>query len=275
MSPLTVALALFPSLEHQQIGVGPYNHVVDEAPIPLTPALPLHRLNGLDLTYRGFEWRDEFDSALRSNTGRLRLYVDGQGVVHLDQLLLDSPGASIRVRRELGDYFDLGLLGGNFENTWDAEDLGWVQYRIFSPSHLTLLGFSNTDQDNDDKLKHYISIGSGAGVDAIGRIVGPVGLRLRGVGEARTLNRHQGGTENHVRHEVNLSAEAGLAVLFESQAWMLNSWAEMTTQWETRDADGKSGVDRQHLAWGLRLDVRLYRPDNRDLSDPLGAVPSN
>ena len=47
----------------------------------------------------------------------------------------------------------------------------------------------------------------------------------------------------------------------------------MTTQWETRDEDGKSGVDRQYMAWGLRLQGRFYKPDTRDISSPLDALP--
>lgn len=266
---LLSALALFPSLECQQLGIGPYNHMVATRPLSIGPSLPLTQVTGLEVAYRGFEYRDEVDDFARANSGRLRLYLDSQGIVQLDQLLLDTPGASVRIRRELGDLFDLALLGGNFENTWAAYDTGWAQYRLFSPSHLTLLGFSNTDQDADDKLKHYVSIGTGAGLDAVLRVAGPIGLRVRGVGEARSMNRHQGDAKNHVRHEVRLGGEAGLAGLLESQAWMLDSWFEMNTQWETRDADGKSGVDRQYLAWGLRLDVRFYRPDERELSDPI------
>ena len=43
---------------------------------------------------------------------------------------------------------------------------------------------------------------------------------------------------------------------------MLTGWGDMTTQWETRDADGRSGIDRQYMAWGLRLTGRLDSGDS-------------
>jgi hypothetical protein len=276
MNPLLAgvgAIALFPSLEHQQVSVGAYNHAVDDAPVPIGPDLNLLRLDGLELRYRGFEWIDGFDSALRSTSGRLRLYYDSRGVVQLDQLLLDSHAVSIRLRPQLGDQFDLALLGGNWETTWASGDTGRAQYRMFSPANLTLLGFSNTDQDDDDRLKHYFSIGTGAGADVITRVLGPLGFRMSSVGEARTLNRHRADALNYVRHETSLELEAGAGLLFENTAWTLDAWGEMTSQWETRDDDGKSGVDRQYMAWGLKLQGRFYTPDDRDLSDPLGALP--
>jgi hypothetical protein len=47
-----------------------------------------------------------------------------------------------------------------------------------------------------------------------------------------------------------------LGYLSESFGILVSGWAELGTQWETRDADGKSGVDRQQLMWGLRLTAR-------------------
>jgi len=265
---VAAALALFPSIEHLEFGLGPYAHGV--APTSLdTTAANLYRVDGLDLLFREVSWVDGAeDMILGGWSGRVRAWVSPSGPVRLDQLLLDSPGVSVRVRPELGDDLALGFLGGSWESTITAGDVGWAQYRLLAPGNLTLLGFSNTDQDDDEKLKYYISIGAGGGADAIAKVVGPLGLGLRAVGAARTMNRHRGDDENLVRHDVRAEAELGPSLLFAQSAWSLRGWAELHTQWEPRDERGRDGVDRQYGAAGVRLSARFYRADERVLELP-------
>ncbi len=209
------------------------------------------------------------DAVLGGWSGRVRAYASPSGPIQLDQLQLDSRVLSVRVRPQLGDALDLAFLGGSWESSFYAGDTGRAQYRLFAPNNLTLLGLSNTDQDDDEKFKYYISIGTGGGVDVVARLLGPFGVGLRALGEARTMNRHQGAARNFVRHDVRAEAEVGPSLIFLQSVWSLRGWAELHTQWEPRDAAGRDGVDRQYGAWGLRLSGRFYRGDERALSRPL------
>ena len=119
-------------------------------------------------------------------------------------------------------------------------------------------GFSNTDQDSDARLKHYLSIGTGFGADLLTRLIGPLGLHLRMLSEARTQNRHRASEPNTVRHELSGQLDAGLAVLQPHSAWTLAGWGELRSQWEPRDAAGRNGVDRQAASWGLHLGLRIF-----------------
>lgn len=248
-------LAMFPSPDHNELGVGLYGHdVAQEAMIPdqLPPA------EGLEIMGRRI-----FDTMASDITGtgenfRLRMYRDADGVVQLDHLTYDSLLISARVRPELGDSLDLGVLFGTWEEVW-AWDTGRAQWRFFTPLTLTALGFSNTDQDDDTRLKHYMSAGAGLGGEVHARAFGPFGVQLRAEGKARTTNRHRGGEANDVRHETRLAGEVGVSVLNDRQAWVIGSWVEQISQWDTRDADGKSGVDRQYFAAGMRLSARFYK----------------
>ena len=263
MIPLSTALSLFPSAAHSQLSVGLYGHTVAPHPISLGTPPPL---TGLEVRFHELSEDENLEEVellsspfIGTQSGAmLRMYIDPDGILQVDQLHADSVLASVRVRRELGDLFDLALLGGHWETTWTAVDTGRFQLRAITPHNLTLLGFSNTDQDDDSKLKHYISIGSGIGGELIGTLLGPVGIFAQAQGLARTMNRHRADARNYVRHEVCGEAELGVAWTGTRHALMLTGWSELTTQWETRDDDGKSGVDRQQTAWGIRLSGRRY-----------------
>ena len=257
----TAALTLMPSPDHQELGVGPYAHESGEVVLA----------EGSELSANGMEivWRRTKDS-LADHTGtgesaRIRLYQDPDRGVVVDHLTLDSMLLSMRVRPELGDEFDLGLLLGTWEEIWRAGDNGRAQWRVFSPVSLTLLGFSNTDQDDDDRMKHYVSAGFGIGGETLARIAGPIGLQTRLDAKARTTNRHRTGDVNTTRHETAQNAELGLSWLRAKQAWVLGGWAEHRTQWEPRDLEGRDGVDRQYFAGGVRLSARFYKPPEPEL----------
>ncbi len=251
-------LAMFPSPDHTEVGVGPYGY--DTAPAAM-------EFQGLPSPGEGLELmgRRIFDTTDPDITGtgenfRLRLYRNQDGLVRLDQLSYDGLLFSVRYRPELGDKLDLSALFGTWEEVW-AWDTGRSQYRLFLPLTLTALGFSNTDQDEDERLKYYAAAGAGVGGEALVRLVGPIGVQLRAEAKAKSTNRHRGGEINTVRHEVRGAAELGLSYLRERQAWILGSWAEQITQWEPRDDDGADGVDRQYFAAGLRLSGRFYKDD--------------
>lgn len=274
MTPILAAL-LFPTFEHHRIYAGSYGHVVSPREVVI-PEVPLYRLDGVEVGWRHFTEDDfDFDELERLNLGdgdsdgrfeitgsetpvTARLYLSPEGTIAIDQLNLGTTLLGATVRRPLGDNLDLSIIGNQWVSTVAAVDTGRFQLRGLVPSELTLLGFSNTDFDEDNKLKYYISIGTGVGGEALGRVLGPLGVYGRIVGKARTFNRHQGDARNQVRHELHAEAEAGLAILGRQQAFWLSGWGELTSQYETRDAGGKDGIDRQYVAWGLRLNARLH-----------------
>lgn len=234
------------------LGGGAYAPVVAPAPLePLFQAAPGGTFNGLRLQGRSSEGEPTDPTSQMEVDARL--FTDGRGVLQLDQLRLESGLASVRSRPLLGDTLDLALLGGQWETTWSFVDQGNLQVQVYSPSTLTLLGFSNTDFDADRRLKHYFAVGIGPGARITQTLVGRLGLVLEAEGMARTLNRHQRDDRNQVRHELLGEVSAGLAWSRPRHAAQLEGWAEVTTQWETRDADGLSGVDRQMGAFGVRL----------------------
>ena len=248
-------LAMFPSPDHNELGVGLYGYDVAQE-VLATDAIP--PAEGIEIMGRRI-----FDTMASDITGtgenfRLRMYRDADGLIQLDTLSYDSLLFSARSRPELGDMLDLGLLFGTWEEVW-AWDTGRAQWRLFTPLTLTGLGFSNTDQDDDTRLKHYVSAGAGVGGEVHARIAGPFGLQLRAEGKAKTTNRHRGGEANEVRHETRAYGELGVSYIKDSRAWVLGSWAEQISQWDTRDADGRSGVDRQYFAAGMRLSGRFYK----------------
>lgn len=275
MDLLTSSLFLFPTLEHHRVWVGSYGHVTSVQQLNVTD-LPLQRLNGLDIGWRHFEpdeeetpswWpEDNEDFSLWSGEGSTRpvyarVFVDEQGTVQLDRLHLESGIGGFRIRRELGDMADLGLISGYQELTVAATDTGRFQFRALMPLDLTLLGFSNTDFDDDKRLKYYIAAGGGLGGEILGKVLGPIGVFGRATGFARTMNRHQGDARNQVRHEVVIDAEVGVATIGRRQAFWLSAWGELISQWETRDNGGKDGLDRQYGAWGIRLNGRFHKPN--------------
>lgn len=276
MEPLLASLLLFPSFEHHRVYVGPYGHGVAPEAINVLEA-PLWQLNGLEVGWRHFQ-EDGLRDSLTADLGELgewtptgtehpvsaRLFIAPDGTVRVDQLNVSTALFSIHSRPLLGDTLDLSLLGGKWETTVAALDTGRAQLRLVLPSEMTLLGFSNTDFDRDRRLKYYLSIGAGAGGEVLSRVLGPIGLYGRAVGFARTLNRHQGDARNQVRHEVSGDLELGVALVGERQAFWLSGWGELASQWETRDSDGKSGIDRQYGAWGLRLNGRFH-PSGRHM----------
>lgn len=196
-----------------------------------------------------------------------RLNVDERGRLAIGELSVNSPAVSVRIRPQLGDHFDLALLGGSWEGVIDDGSLPGGRWELFTPISLTLLGFNNTDQDDDSRLKHYFQAGLGVGGDVLLQAVGPFGVHLRAQGEARTQNRHRKDAPNYVRHEVLAAGEAQLAWLRDGQAWMFGVFSEIDTQWDPRDADGKSGVDRQVYNVGLRLTFRMVTDEQPEVPE--------
>ena len=280
MDSLLTSLMLFPSFEHHRLYAGPYGHVVQAAAVDVVTEVPYQRLNGIEVGWVHFEediavdvltddMSMEWEPTGSAQPVMARLFVDTDGTVRVDRLQAETGLFGLRSRPLLGDMFEFNVLGGYSETTALAVDTGRAQLRMLVPSELTLLGFSNTDFDADDRLKYYLSAGTGVGGDVLTQVLGRVGLYGRAVGFARTLNRHQGGAPNQVRHEIVGEAELGLAVFGQNQAIWLSGWAELITQWETRDAGGKDGLDRQYGAWGIRLNGRFH-PDRAEKDDDDG-----
>ena len=272
------AQALFGQEDSLVMGLGPYGQQVTAGPASLS-GLDLTELSGFELTIDGFEKNGRFElldtppDAAEPETAernkilaarffgrhlRLRAYLDPGYQLQVDQLHIDGGLLSIRVRPQLGDTLDIGLLGGSVIHQLAVREDEHTRIALLAPGNLTLLGLSNTDQDNDQRLKHYLSIGTGIGVDLLTRLIGPLGGHLRLLSEVRTQNRHRAGARNTVRHEVVGQLDAGLALLLPRSAWTLASWGEQRAQWEPRDAGGRDGVDRQATSWGVHLGLRFF-----------------
>ncbi len=251
------------------LSAGAYAPVVASQPLePLFQTPAGGPFNGMRIGMSSAQWEDgELANLATDGEFEARLFVDGQGVLQVDQLRLESGLASLRVRPVLGDGFDLALLGGQWDSTWTYIDVADLQIQLYSPSLLTLLGFSNTDFDADRKLKHYFAVGIGPGVRVTGRAVGRLGVFAHAEGLARSLSRHQQDVKNQVRHEVSAEASLGLGWFEEQSSVLLGGWGEVTTQWEPRDADGMSGVDRQYAAFGVTMTVLTTRQKPTDLDD--------
>ncbi|MFT5686598.1 MAG: hypothetical protein ACI8RZ_007554 [Myxococcota bacterium] len=257
------ALTLLPSPEYHQLSVGPYAATVRPGPVPI-PDFGTAPIRGMELSYHRLTAdTSDKDGILggqfsgNTETITARIGVDQDGYIQLDQLRADSLLASLRIRRNLGDTLDLSLIGGHWMSTWGLAEGDQYRLRALVPSNLTLVGLSNTDQDNDEKLKYYFSIGSGFGGEFIGRALGPIGVYGRAIVKLTSQNRHRPDQKNSVRNEVWFEPMLGLAYIGTEGSVILSGWGEVTTQWETRDDDGRSGIDRQYIAGGLRLTGRL------------------
>lgn len=253
------------------LSAGPYAPVVADQPLePLFQTPAGGPFNGIRFGGSSAEWEDGELANLGTDTEvDARLFVDGQGVLQVDQLRIESGFASLRMRPLMGDGFDLALLGGAWDTTWTYLDLADLQIQLYSPTTLTLLGFSNTDYDADKRLKHYFAAGIGPGVRVTGRVVGRVGVFAHAEGIARSFNRHQRDVKNQVRHEVSGDASLGLGWFAEETSVLFGGWGEVTSQWETRDRGGNDGVDRQYAAFGVTLTLLTTRDKPTDLGDEM------
>ncbi|MDG1479008.1 MAG: hypothetical protein P8R54_05420 [Myxococcota bacterium] len=271
------ALSMLPSPEHHQLSIGPYVAAVQSGPVPI-PDRSTASLQGVELSYLRFSEEDSEKGSLLSgrfanNTEAFsaRIGIDQAGYIKLDRLQADSMLASVRVRRNLGDRLDLSIIGGHWIGSRRLAEGPRYRLTALVPSNLTLLGLSNTDQDDDEKLKYYISIGSGLGGEFIGQVVGPIGVYGRVLIKSTAQNRHRRDERNTVRNEVMLEPQLGLSYLGTGGTLILSGWGEVTTQWEPRDSDGRSGVDRQYIAGGLRLSGRLGMGGAPEVDDPIHA----
>lgn len=240
MSP--VALALLPSLEHRELAVGPY--AVDSLATPGLEVLTRH----VDDT---------------GNQMDLRMMRMADGSVQLDRFELESMALTVRVRPNLGDQVAIGLCLGSWDQVWLSHNGARAQARLYSPMTLSGVGFSRTT-DDPEVFRYTATAGTGVGGEVLAKVVGPIGVQLKGDVQASALRR--AGAEHYTtRQEVAATAEVGLAVLARRQAWILGAWAEMVTQWEPWDLEGRDGVDREYWAAGARLSGRFYDPPSLDL----------
>ena len=154
MDPTTAAaalsLTLFPTSDFREVGVGPYGFETTEAP-SIVDGLPAGTPAGLELmTRRVFDTESSLMEDSKTPTGQgmnLRMYRDAQGQIVLDRFELESVPMNIRVRPELGDTLDIGLFSGTWNEVWKFGDTGRVNWRVWSPLSLTLLGILSGVKD--------------------------------------------------------------------------------------------------------------------------------
>lgn len=268
MDPALLALTLFPSANHREIGVGPYAFESDLAPLVIDGPPSTQGPVGLELmSRRVFGAEGDEPNLSTSGTGHtamLRMYRAPDGQVQLDRLEIENVLFGLRVRPELGDAFDLGLLGGSWDRTWVVADSGRWQARLYSPLTATAVGMSKSDQGMSG-LRYYAEAGAGGGAEVMGRVVGPVGLQGRVELDATARRRRERGDagwgqlHHSTRQEVTVTGELGVTLLRKRQAWVVGAWGEHVTQWEPFDEAGRNGVDRQYFAAGARLSGRFYK----------------
>lgn len=245
MSP--AALAMLPSLEHREIGVGPY--AIESLATPGVEVMTRH-----------------VDSA--GNQMTLRMQRADDGSVQLDRFEMESVLLTVRVRPQLGDAAHIGLALGSWDQVWTSHNGARAQARLYSPMTLSGLGWSRTT-DDPDTFRYTASAGTGVGGEVLLKVLGPVGLQLRGDVQASAMRRAGGNNHWTTRQEVTATAEVGLAVLATQQVYVVGAWAESVTQWEPWDAEGRDGVDREYWAAGARLSGRFYDPPRVDLPEGL------
>jgi hypothetical protein len=254
-SAAALTVALFPTGDHHELSLGSYGHQLTPASTHAVDSGPV----GLELRYRRVFDTDNPDVTPTGETARLRLYRDADGNTHIDHFEIETLLASFRVRPELGDKLDVGLLFGTWNEIWVHSDSGRAQWRVHTPITLTALGLANSDMDDQDRLKWYGAAGLGIGMDWIRRVRGPVGLQARAQTDISSKLRWLPGSPATVRQEWTTTAEAGVTWLRDAQSLALTGWAETVTQWDPRDATGRDGVDRQYLAAGLAVSGRVYQ----------------
>jgi len=275
MDPTTAAtalsLTLFPTSDHREVGVGPY--AFDSAAGPqLVDRLPTANPQGLELmTRRVFDTEDSLFEEDTTPTGqgmRLRMYRGADGQVVLDQFQLESLPLNLRIRPDLGDTLDIGLFAGSWDEVWRFGDTGRMQWRVYSPLNLTLLGMSRSDMGTED-LRYYASVGTGLGGEFLARVAGPVGVQGRAEVEGNARRRRDRVDVHHTtRQEVRGELELGLSVITAKQAWVVGLWGEHVSQWEPFDEAGRDGVDRTYFATGARISGRFYKERERSLPVP-------
>ena len=254
------------------LAAGAYAPTVDQQALePLLQPAPGGAFNGVRFSGRSAAWEaaDPTDVSGQSEFD-LRLFADDRGVLAVDQLRFETGIASVRVRELLGDRFDLALLGGQWDTPLTFVDSGPTQILVYAPTLLTLVGLSNTDFDPDRRLKHYLAAGLGPGARVHGVVAGRLEAYAHAEGIARSFTRYQRDADRQVRHELAAEASAGLGWGGGQTRALFGGWAEVVSQWESRDADGLGAVDRQYTAMGVSLTVLTHPERAADLDVPLG-----
>jgi hypothetical protein len=262
-------LRLYPTFAHDSVGFGAYRTAVEDGPGVVPDDLE-NLSTGFELHYREVQegWR------LIDDVGhhyRVQLRRDGEGRTVVDRLTLMSRFGGVHIHPEAGDMLQLSLIGGDWDQMLWSKTTGWTQVRLFAPVRLTLLGFSDTDADDDTKLKYFAAAGAGFGADWAVRVYRRVGFQLRVEGAGDSMFRHRADQPEQVRLSAGGRGEFGFAIFDPDVMWILGAWAEHRTQWEIED--DPSGVDRQLLTAGIRVAGRLIRqpvrrPDDLGRLDP-------
>jgi hypothetical protein len=271
-----LSLTLFPTSDFREVGVGPYGFETADAPL-LVDGLPAGGGAGLELmTRRVFDTEKSLLEDSRTPTGQgmnLRMYRGAAGEIVLDRFELESVPMNIRVRPELGDELDIGLFSGTWNEVWKFGDTGRLNWRIWSPMSVTLLGMSKSDMGTD-KLRYYAGVGAGLGGEVLARVAGPIGVQARAQVEGNARRRRDRELTHHTtRQGLELDAELGVTYFTRKTAWVVGAWAEHVTHWEPFDEGGRDGVDRTYWATGARVSGRFYKDREGGLDLPEIADP--
>lgn len=253
---LLAASTLFPSFWYTQIGFGAFGRdLTSSFTAPLSFRDPLA---GLDVSWRSSFPSKDPEQALLVTNGRFRLYFD-ENTVQIDDLVLGSQGLILRSRPPMGESFDLGMGAQQVEFAFAWGDSGRMQSRAFIPATFVPLGFANTDQDDDDRLKYYFRAGAGIGGDLIvAPGSGDLLFAARGFIDYRYTWRAGSQSFSHNRGDSDFAAEVSLGFRQgDTAALMFTLWGTDRVQWDY-DVDG-GDVTRQHHAAGFRFERREYR----------------
>lgn len=275
--PALLGLAMYPGLEHRELAGG-FGFSAIESPAAIVDGWPTGELRlreartgDLPLPLRDEEEKGppkHPHSFVRETS--VRIARDADGRVDLDRVEIGVvSGIWVRSRPNLGEPFELSFGVGRREENWVWRNLEHVQARLFSPLALFPLGLSNTDQDDDGKVKGQASALFGLGGEVLWRPVGPLLGHLRVSAEGRTARRFANDTTNNVRHEGIAQAEAGLGARIGDRALLVAAWAEGIAQVDPYDGgEARYEVDRRWWAGGVRVAWRWY-----DKAKPKGEKP--
>ncbi len=214
-APFVTLLAssfLFPSFQSQETGIEGFG--VDTTATGVNPPFVFTDLDGgFGLFQRSIVVPPPGKGPGFGTTNRLRLRVDentaGDKKVFFEDVLASPGFAYVLARPDFGTRFEFGV--GPFQNEVGlyGKDTGALAFRVYVPMTFNPVGFANTDQDTDKRVKYVFRIGGGGGGE-INVGLGPLIVGVRSQIDIRYT--YRGGAESisHNRNDTEWVLDAGV-----------------------------------------------------------------
>jgi hypothetical protein len=198
---------------------------------------------------------------IAGSTARVRFRIDenidGEQKVFWEDVLV-SPGiAFVLARPQMGTVIEFGLGPYQTEIGVLARDTGLLHLRVFAPVTFNPVALSNTDQDDDKRIKYVFRAGAGAGADLTLGLGGVFLVGARTQGDYRWTHRAGEESLTHNRGDVEWILDAGLGMRTSTRtAIMATFFFQDTWQWTYDSAI--DGIGRGNQVIGGRLSIRAY-----------------